>query len=110
MIEVPAYLNSYANNVNVRKNLINFSLRCNCGCESFWLLKNTYTDEENKQIEEFVVSMIRKSDGIQYMGMMFLTKCRVNTLNHQQIKHNRMPDDIIKEYQSKHIEKRNCKY
>ena len=52
MIGVPAYLNSYANNVEVRKNLINFSLRCNCGCESFWLLKNTYTDEENKQIEE----------------------------------------------------------
>ena len=27
MIEVPAYLNSYANNVKVRKNLINFSLQ-----------------------------------------------------------------------------------
>ena len=52
MIEVPAYINSFANNVRIEKNFIRFSLRCNCGCELFWLIKNNYTDEESRQIEE----------------------------------------------------------
>ena len=52
MIEVPAYMKQYANNVKVKKEIIQFSLRCNCGCDSFRLIRNNYTDDENKQIEE----------------------------------------------------------
>lgn len=52
MIAVPNYMKPYADNVKIKKENVAFSLKCSCGCESFRLMQNVYTDEENRQIAE----------------------------------------------------------
>ena len=52
MIAVPDYIKPYADNVKIKNNKVAFSVKCSCGCESFRLLRNIYTDEEDRQIAE----------------------------------------------------------
>ena len=52
MISVPAYIEPFADNVKINKDMVSFSLKCKCGCESLRLARNNYTDEESREIEK----------------------------------------------------------
>ena len=53
MILIPEYLKSYAIEEKQRGDRLSFKLRCTCGCESFVLFENRYTDEEKRLIKEY---------------------------------------------------------
>ena len=53
MILIPEYLKSYAIEEKQRGDRLSFKLRCTCGCESFVLFENQYTDEEKRLIKEY---------------------------------------------------------
>lgn len=54
---VPDYLEKYAYDTNATRDTVSFGLKCTCGCQSFDLLKNVYTAEEERLACEYEKSL-----------------------------------------------------
>lgn len=53
MIPIPDYLKEYASMSSQKRNQLSFMLRCPCGCEDFYILENTYTNDEKALVNEY---------------------------------------------------------
>lgn len=53
MIPIPEYLKQYASAEKRAGNRLSFRLQCTCGCDTFALWKNSYTEEEQRSIHEY---------------------------------------------------------
>ena len=50
MIPIPKYIEKYAIEKKQKNSRLYLTLKCDCGCEEFYLYKNKYTSEEKDQI------------------------------------------------------------
>ena len=53
MTSVPAYLEPYSADVLIKNDTTSFSLKCVCGCDSFLLYKNVFSEEEKREMERY---------------------------------------------------------
>lgn len=58
MIPVPEYLSYIAVFINNKKDCVNFSIQCPCGCNTFFVYENELTKEEKKEAKPFYDAML----------------------------------------------------
>ena len=57
MIGVPDYISPYAHDIRTAKDGVSFGIQCTCGCRTLALLKNTFSAEEKRILDEYEKSL-----------------------------------------------------